>query len=421
MSKMRIMFNHLCLLFGLVSYLATTPAAATTCGQLCHYVPWARDADCSSRHLRRIPEECVGSKALNLNRNNISEVPSRVFSPFHHLKYLQILGSQVTTVQANSFGGAKRLKSINLMFNVITVLPEHSLNDTDSLRWVYLTGNRIETIESGVFQEVPQIEMLYLDDNQLDHLDEGVFHGLSKLQRLLLAGNRLQEISGSTFRGVAGLKYIDLSRNQLRVLSRDTFQGLRNLKTINVASNGLTSISAGTFSFSELTSLNISSNDLTTLPLEQHELASLDEIDAKGNPWNCDCSLDHFRETLISISNKGVTCKQPSSRADTHIVSYTSLCIASTPLIPDITEKPKKFFQSGQDTDKEGPEVEQVAPSGGFPPEIITLIVVLTIASIALFAIGLFLAVFVFRPVLQRRRNKKREKTKDEKPKPQHV
>ena len=73
-------------------------AEATSCSELCHYVPWARDADCSRRALEAVPSECLGSKTLNLNKNNISMVPSRAFSSFGHLKYLQMLENHIHTV-----------------------------------------------------------------------------------------------------------------------------------------------------------------------------------------------------------------------------------------------------------------------------------------------------------------------------------
>ena len=290
-------------------------------------------------------------------------------------------------------------------------IPLHAFNDTASLRWIYVSRNKIRSIDRGVFQETSSIEMLYLDNNQLEDLDPDVFSGLYMMQRLLLGDNQLRSLPGGLFRDMARLDYLDLSRNNLRTLSANAFAGLGSLQTIKLSGNGLAEIVPGTFSHSPIAYLDISVNSLTTLSWDESDFEGFEEIEAAGNNWFCNCSLDPFRAALLELSlgaDSTAVCAGPESFAHTDIVSHPTLCPTPTPeparqktviKTEFSVDKVAYLGQQGLDTTQ---EVVQNAYENS--PVKITLIAVVIITLVALTGMGVFLFVIIVLPRVRRGR-----------------
>ncbi|XP_072175456.1 uncharacterized protein [Diadema setosum] len=398
----RLLTRRVALLFLLcdINIFLIEASDGNPCNRHCHYVSWARNADCSRRRLMSVPQECSAAKVLNLNQNNITAVQPWTFSTFSHLKYLQILENHVTTISSNSFAGAYRLKCINFLWNELQVIPAHALNDTSSLKWVYLSHNRIRSIATGVFHESPTIEMLHLDFNKLHHLDQDVFKGLVNLRRLLLDNNLIEDLPEGIFKDLRKLDFVDLSYNRLQVLRRGVFTGLSSVRTIDLSGNRLTSVMPGTFSSINLVRLNISHNHLSTFSLSEVELEGVEEIGAVGNPWLCDCSLDPFRQALaekLGEMASTVLCSEPPTMAQRPIVSVATLCTTPAPPTDPLRAESTNQIDAKPRSGNDEPDIKQARDVSITSPGFIALIVIMSITTVILF---LFCAVYA-PPVLR--------------------
>ncbi|XP_033110423.1 toll-like receptor 2 [Anneissia japonica] len=128
---------------------------------------------------------------INLNSNNLVDIPSHLFQHLPKLKIIQDLTSleefhaddnSVTTLEDNVFKNCLNLKVINLSYNFIVEIPSTVFSGLPNLLSVICSDNRIDNIGDDSFQGSSHIIQLNFDGNLFKTVSKSI--GLQHLPNL---------------------------------------------------------------------------------------------------------------------------------------------------------------------------------------------------------------------------------------------
>ena len=132
-------------------------------------------------------------ESLSLQHNQISTLPTEVFSGLSNLKELNLVANKLTTIPKEAFSGLSKLETLDLGGNELTELPKEVFSGLSNLKELKLESNKLTELPKEVFSGLSKLEGLYLQDNKLTELPKEVFSGLSKLKQLILFDNPLKK------------------------------------------------------------------------------------------------------------------------------------------------------------------------------------------------------------------------------------
>lgn len=128
---------------------------------------------------------------LQLDFNNLTDIPARAFHLFTGLKALNLSNNQIATLADGAFTGLEQLTKLDLTFNRLAKLPARAFAPLSNLKQLFLDSSRIEEIDVQAFVGLGNLETLYLTLNKLHQIPAGALRPLVKLKYLNLAGNNL--------------------------------------------------------------------------------------------------------------------------------------------------------------------------------------------------------------------------------------
>uniref|UniRef100_A0A914D3I0 Uncharacterized protein n=1 Tax=Acrobeloides nanus TaxID=290746 RepID=A0A914D3I0_9BILA len=253
-------------------------------------------------------------ESLNLDRNEISEVPENAFKGLPQLRHLRLQYNKICTLSNDALAETKtRLELLDLSGNCLSIIPSPILRGFDRLMYMdlaenqftevgplgfmqlpllkelRLNSNRLERIAPNAFVDMPQLKTLYLRDNVLPMVDSSMIQGFKQLEVLDLSRNMLNQTP--SFKEMVNLKQVRLDYNKLRVVDAYAFSANIKLELINLQNNEISKIDKNGFdSLEQLTTLLLANNSLTkldgsifaTLPnlqnlnLHQNNISSID-------------------------------------------------------------------------------------------------------------------------------------------------
>jgi Leucine-rich repeat (LRR) protein len=133
-----------------------------------------------------------------------------------------------------------QLRSLNLDCNQIHEIPVGALQKLTQLRKLYLNDNQISNIPTGALQGLTQLQELNLADNKISEINQDSLQGLVQLRWLNLNNNLIREIPVGTFQGLTQLQVLYLmSNHQLKEIPIEALQGLPLLRTVYLWTNKL--------------------------------------------------------------------------------------------------------------------------------------------------------------------------------------
>ena len=224
---------------------------------------------------------------LDLDRNELIGLPDRVFSGLSSLTELDLGGNELTSLPVGVFSGLSSLTELHLDGNALTSLPVGVFSGLSSLTALDLGNNYLMSLSTGMFNGLNRSSLTDLDlgSNGLTSLPVGVFSGWSNLTDLNLGGNRFTSLPAGVFSGLSNLTDLDLGSRYLTSLPAGVFSGLSNLIDLDLGYVELTSLPVGLFSgLSSLTDLNLFSAELTSLPVGVFSgLSSLRDLNLYSN------------------------------------------------------------------------------------------------------------------------------------------
>ncbi|OXA57588.1 Leucine-rich repeat-containing protein 4B [Folsomia candida] len=156
-----------------------------------------------------------GTQLLDLSRNNIQILQSKVFQTRNLLNLQKIFLSEcnLKTLEKNVFYKLNNLVELNL------------------------SSNKLEAIPTHTFEQIPEIRELKMNSNPVTRISNNAFSTLTRLVRLELSRCRIRFVDSYAFRGLISLEWLKLDNNRLLTIQAVSFSFLRNLQTLNLSDN----------------------------------------------------------------------------------------------------------------------------------------------------------------------------------------
>uniref|UniRef100_A0AAY4A7U2 Leucine-rich repeat-containing protein 19 n=1 Tax=Denticeps clupeoides TaxID=299321 RepID=A0AAY4A7U2_9TELE len=108
---------------------------------------------------------CTRLSELNLNDNNISAIPAKLFSSLPQLRILKVANNSVSVVEPGVLSGLNKLIQLDLSHNQIRQLPVAVFADLKVLETLNLRGNRLQTLDNRAFEGLTKLQQVTLGDN----------------------------------------------------------------------------------------------------------------------------------------------------------------------------------------------------------------------------------------------------------------
>jgi Leucine-rich repeat (LRR) protein len=236
---------------------------------------------------RMISETCIIEPA-NTTRFNLINNEMRDLSPFAGFKNLRVLnleGNEISQLPLGILDKFTDLKTLILQNNKLTAIPLGSLDKLTKLSWLWLMDNQISDLPLGVFDKLENLDWLSLYNNRLGNLPKGLLAKLKSLESLELSNN-LITIFPSDITQLNRLISVEIQSNQITEIPAGAFANFTGLSNLSLSGNRLTTLPAGLFSdLSHLYFLKLANNNISHLPKGIFSgLTNLNEIDLSGNP-----------------------------------------------------------------------------------------------------------------------------------------
>ncbi|XP_067226192.1 chondroadherin [Chanodichthys erythropterus] len=351
-------FSFLLVLVCLQVCIPFAFAAPTQCPSQCHCHGDLQHVICDSVGLKKIPRISEATRLLNLQRNNLGNLPTGGFSEMKGLISLHLQHCQIREIDSQAFKGLKKLIYLYLSNNEISTIKPGAFEDLTELTYLYLDGNHITSLPKGIFSPMINLFILQLDNNKLRELQPGTFTGAKDLRWLYMSGNELSSIQPGSLDEVENLAILTLDRNQLSTYPLLAMSKLRVVEELNLSKNPLSIIPDHAFrsfgrymeklhlndmsleKFSNaafegvtaLKSLHLENNKLKSLP-NSLEFSTLQNITLFNNPWSCTCQLANLKKWMDTSRHRpdGV-CASPGSQKGKQIRDSTAFtrCKAKT-------------------------------------------------------------------------------------------
>ncbi|CAH1183723.1 unnamed protein product [Phaedon cochleariae] len=208
---------------------------------------------------------------LYVNNSTVGELKANILVNLQ-VQSVQLSGCKIKSVHSDAFAGQEHhLKNLNLQDNELSDVPVNSLRKLRTLSLLDLSHNKISVVPSGAFETLHKLATLKLSDNNIT-LQHGALNGLEGcLKNLNLKGTKLKEVP-SAIQGMRTLAFLDLSQNSLRELpgknGNDTFKGLGSLTALNLERNIIQTLNDNSFQgvSKTLSSLSLLNNLLPDFP-----------------------------------------------------------------------------------------------------------------------------------------------------------
>ncbi|XP_044750753.1 leucine-rich repeat and fibronectin type III domain-containing protein 1-like protein isoform X2 [Coccinella septempunctata] len=233
---------------------------------------------------------------LYVNNSTITSLKDNIFVNLK-IQNIQLSGCKIKTIESDAFKGQERhLKNLNLQDNDIGEVPVESLRSLKTLTLLDFSHNRITRVPPYAFQNLTRLATLKLADNNVT-LEENALSGLEGcLKNLNLKGTKQKEVP-KAIQGMRTLAFLDLSQNSLIELggqnNENAFEGLKSLTAINLERNLIQHMGENAFKGvrKTLSSLSLLNNLLPDFPTAA--LSSLNELRVLDIGFNLLTDLPH--------------------------------------------------------------------------------------------------------------------------------
>ncbi|VDN04555.1 unnamed protein product [Thelazia callipaeda] len=215
--------------------------------------------------------------SLNLNHNQLTELPDNVLKGAENLRHLRLEGNKICSLSSNAMLEIKNmLELLDLSDNCIENIPAQNLRNCMQLTYLDLSHNAVNKIANFELMNLPLLKELRLNNNQISYISPMAFMNVPLLEHLYIQNNRISSIETERlFQVFKNLEVLDLSSNMFTKIP--SFKELSKLRQIHLSYNRITQIE--TLAFSSNTKLQlISLQNNHILSLSRNSFDSLDEL-----------------------------------------------------------------------------------------------------------------------------------------------
>ncbi|KAJ8027249.1 Chondroadherin-like protein [Holothuria leucospilota] len=281
-----------------------------TCGNVCRYEEAFGRTRCKERGLTYVPTStgCEMTILLELQQNNIQNIPPERIAEYHYVKTLDISWNQISVLDPGTFFRLNRLRNILCSHNNLEIVQNGLFNGTEySLSRIYLNNNNISIIGNRALQGLAQVIAIYLNNNLIKTLPVGVFIDVINIKYLTLDNNELAYLDEDHFKGLKEMSTLSLQGNRIKTLPLGLFAGLESLQEVLLSNNQLITITSphilGLQPSVEI--LNLTNNYINHTDVIFPFLVNATwTLYLSGNPFLCDCDFQMLQERLNTTSTQ---------------------------------------------------------------------------------------------------------------------
>ena len=153
-------------------------------------------------------------RGLSVSWTAIHELPSKVFTNLHQLRWLQLAYAELSSIDSVEFPSGLAFLSLNN--NALRTLPSDlgsRLVNLEDLRVEYQNSDAPFALVNGAFTGMTKLKSLQLAHNQMAELPKGIFRGLDNLRRMRLNHNQLNSLPDGLFHTLPQIQLIDVRGN----------------------------------------------------------------------------------------------------------------------------------------------------------------------------------------------------------------
>eukprot|EP00095_Tigriopus_kingsejongensis_P001501 snap_masked-scaffold1086_size63525-processed-gene-0.0 protein:Tk01501 transcript:snap_masked-scaffold1086_size63525-processed-gene-0.0-mRNA-1 annotation:"hypothetical protein DAPPUDRAFT_300683" len=212
--------------------------------------------DLSANRLQELPEDIFMDfdtiRRLRLNDNMLQFSPNITFNGFRYtIKDLNLLGQDMYYVPLEEIGIMRNLRTVGLssVNNYGSVTTDQFADLSPSLEALNLVDSDLTSIEHNAFKHVPSISSMDLSNNRIEYIEENAFREVGNALQYLRMSNALhfRALPNGPFRSLSALRTLDLSNNHIRSLPLDTFHKMTRLQHLYLQDNEISTFKRGTF------------------------------------------------------------------------------------------------------------------------------------------------------------------------------
>lgn len=237
-------------------------------------------------------------KNLNLQDNELTEVPIKALKTLTNLSLLDISKNRITYVANHSFISLRKLTTLKISDNNITLAPHALTGLEDSLKNLNLKGTKQKQVPECI-RGLRSLAFLDLSQNIIRELPgpdgSHTFEGLDSLTALNLERNLIVSLRDDAFLGIKNtLSSLSLLNNLLPEFPTGAIGTLTDLRVLDIGFNLLNKLPANAFANNpSVTLLALDGNPLPTVPEQafSHLNQSLRGLSLGGRFLECDCRL----------------------------------------------------------------------------------------------------------------------------------
>lgn len=177
---------------------------------------------------------------LNLQRNEIDELPDYTFYGLDKLIELSLSNNKLKEIRRDTFNGLTSLKTLNLAFNYIVTIADDALA-FPALEELKLQGNNLKVLSDNVFKHLQRLEKINVGYNRLEHIGQA-FAGLP-VREIRLTENNIVDANLAVFARLSKLDDLSLTENGFTFAatqSDDQEQWNSPLRTLRIGSPNTT-------------------------------------------------------------------------------------------------------------------------------------------------------------------------------------
>lgn len=164
-------------------------------------------------------------------------VVTQLFTVFPNVINFQMNTAALTRFQPNAFVNARELTTVSIKRNNVHQVPSRLFSASTRLRSIDMHNNQIEVIHEDAFEGLASLQLLYLDQNRIRHLPANVFRSLRTLRTLFLQNNLIERLDGRLFAGTPSIFQVDIDNNQVNAVGETIVDGLNVLFVLSLEEN----------------------------------------------------------------------------------------------------------------------------------------------------------------------------------------
>lgn len=174
-----------------------------------------------------IPRSPFDVNSLEIT-DSIFHFTNDIFENLPNLKRMKVINSGLSSLEPKLRSSV--LLRLELDSNNIKEVPEESFTGVSKLQSLLLENDGIETLNRGSFAGLFDLHELSLRDNKISQLPNGVFNELIKLTHLSLKNNKIRSLDGDLLNSNSRLEIIKMDgNNDLNLISPKLFDSCKAL------------------------------------------------------------------------------------------------------------------------------------------------------------------------------------------------